>query len=165
MLRGSGDEGLNVSDADRLPSQVTDEYWVWAHARGGRASGIDSGGKWMVFVPIDKLDDWWVKLRDAVQSDRLGPSIKAPTALENPHEQNQRVRVIIVYSADYQDVEDVERVLGELRDMDVYWRLAYKTNEATLAGRYGDGSSLYVAQPGSRQADKRTQERRQGTPP
>jgi hypothetical protein len=58
--------------------------------------------------------------------------------------------LICVYTRDWQDRDDVRRVLGALRELGVSWRLAYKTDEATGAGVYGRGSSIYVSQPGSR---------------
>ncbi len=58
--------------------------------------------------------------------------------------------MICVYTRDWQDRDDVRRVLGALRELGVSWRLAYKTDEATGAGVYGRGSSIYVSQPGSR---------------
>jgi hypothetical protein len=51
-----------------------------------------------------------------------------------------------VYTRDWQDHGDVRRVLYGLRKLGVSWRLSYKTDEATGAGVYGRGSSLYVSQ-------------------
>jgi len=58
--------------------------------------------------------------------------------------------LICVYTRDWQDRDDVRRVLGALRGLGVSWRLAHKTDEVTGAGVYGRGSSIYVSQPGSR---------------
>jgi hypothetical protein len=61
-----------------------------------------------------------------------------------------------MYTRDWQDRDDALRVLGALRDLGVSWRLSYKTNEATGAGVYGQGSSVYVSQPGRRDFEDRT---------
>jgi hypothetical protein len=57
--------------------------------------------------------------------------------------------VIVVYTADWQDHDDVRRVLRELRRLGFGGRLSYKTDAATIAGRYGKGAATYVAAPGS----------------
>jgi len=66
------------------------------------------------------------------------------------------VKLICVYTRNWQDKDDVKRVLRRLRGLGVSWRLSYKTDEATVFGVYGAGSAAYVSQPGSRDFDDRT---------
>jgi hypothetical protein len=68
---------------------------------------------------------------------------------------NFRTRLICVYTADWHDKDYVRRALRRLREMDVSWRLSYKTDEATATRRYGSGTSIYVSQPGSDDFDDR----------
>lgn len=45
-------------------------------------------------------------------------------------------RVICVYAYDYQDKRDVMRIRQELRKLGFTNKLAYKTDEDTIAGKY-----------------------------
>ena len=85
-----------------------------------------------------------------------GISAKAATARHNDLVTSQRTKLICVYTRDWEDQDDVRRVLGQLRDLGVTWRLSYKTDEATLSGVYGTGLAIYVSQPGSLDFDDRT---------
>ena len=130
------------------PTQVTSEYWVLADGPGAAEADLERCGKWLVFVLPDQVDSWWARIREATEQGRLGIQAKAATALDNPLA-TSRGRLICVYTRDWQDHDDVRRVLGALRDMGICWRLSYKTDEATQADVYGRGASAYVSQPGS----------------
>ena len=111
----------------------------------------------MLFVPNQQVDSWWEKVREATQDGSLGIQAKAATARPNPRATSPQTKLICVYTRDWQDRDDVRRVLGKLRDLGVSWRLAYKTDEATVAGVYGRGASIYVSPPGSRDFEVRVQ--------
>jgi hypothetical protein len=66
------------------------------------------------------------------------------------------VRLICVYTSDWHDKDDVRRVLRGLRELGISWGLSYKTDEATLDGRYGSGVSIYVSQQGDDFDDRST---------
>jgi hypothetical protein len=137
----------------RRPSQVTGDYWVHASAPDHReqyAAGEGRSGKWLVYVPVARLDAWWELVRDATWRGDLGASAKAATARPNELQASPGNRLICVYTGDWQNLSDVRRVLGAVRDLGVSWRLPYKTDAATSAGVYGRGVSLYVSPPGSR---------------
>lgn len=137
------------------PSEFTGDYYVHVDTpRRSRTSGYV--GKWLVFVPVAEVDDWWLKIWTAVMRGRLGFRAKAATARENPLQRSSATRVICVYTGDWRDKADVGRVLTALRKLGVTWRLSYKTDDATLSGRYGDGSAIYVSQPGTVTFDDRT---------
>jgi hypothetical protein len=87
---------------------------------------------------------------------RLGISAKAATARHSELATSPRTKLICVYTRDWQDQDDVRRVLRQLRDLGVASRLSYKTDEATRLGAYGAGSAIYVSQPGSLGFDDRT---------
>lgn len=145
-----------TSPEDLPPSQVNDDYWVYAD--GPAADEADAGrtGKWLVFVPARQIDQWWELIRLTTGQGRLGISAKAATAHHNDLATSPRTRLICVYTRDWQDQDDVRRVLRQLRDLGVTSRLSFKTDEATLSGVYGAGSAIYVSQPGSLDFDDRT---------
>ncbi|MFB7919449.1 putative phosphothreonine lyase domain-containg protein [Streptomyces sp. NPDC056061] len=69
-------------------------------------------------------------------------------------------RPICIYTRDWHDVDDVQRVLTNLRTLGITDLLLYKTNSDTLNGRYDTGASTFVA-PAAKQKlviPKRTRE-------
>jgi Bles03-like protein len=79
-------------------------------------------------------------IRLATEQGRLGISAKAATARPSELTASQQTKLICVYTRSWQDHDDVRRVLRELRDLGVTWRLSYKTDEATASGVYGVGN-------------------------
>jgi hypothetical protein len=140
-----------------LPSQITDDYWFYAHGPAVCDADACRTGKWLVFVPARQVDRWWERVRLATEHGQLGTSAKAATARRNDLAASQRTKLICVYTRDWQDQDDVRRVLRQLRVLGVTSRLSYKTDEATMSGVYGAGAAIYVSQPGSPDFDDRTQ--------
>jgi hypothetical protein len=121
----------------RQPSTVTDEYWLYAKAPGASAVEVTRrSGKWLVFVPLARLDAVWAAIRRATRAGRLGYEAKTGTARPNPNAKQPGERVICVYTYDAADLDDVRRVRDELRRLGVTWKIPYKTDAATDAGRY-----------------------------
>lgn len=139
-----------------LPSQVTDNTWVYADGPAADEADTCRTGKWLVFVPARQIDPWWELIRLATEQGRLGVSAKAATARHNDLATSPRTKLICVYTRDWQDQDDLRCVLRQLRDLGVTSRLSYKTDQATLSDVYGTGSAIYVSQPGSREFDDRT---------
>jgi len=135
----------------RAPGSVTDAFWVAVTAPGVTPGG-ERSGKWLVFVPAAHHDEVWSRIAAATVAGRLGTAAKAQTAREAPYRAEGAPRLICVYTADHGDLADVERVLGGLRDLGIAGHLSYKTDAATLAGRYGKGTAAYVSRAGTRQA-------------
>jgi hypothetical protein len=124
-------------DDDRPPSQVTDDYWVYARRQRGRyPKATVRSGKWLLFVPNEKIDEAWATIRRATQEGRLGGSAKAATARPNRLATSPDTKVICVYTYDGDDRDDVGRVLRELRALGFGARLFWKADAATLAGVY-----------------------------
>src|SRR5215471_3709707 len=103
---------------DRKPSEVTDDYWVWAGGPPGEPIELDATGKWLVFVRADELDDWWETIAVATRRGELGCQAKAATARENPNA-HSNAKLICVYTRDWRDKDDVCRVLTRLRELGV----------------------------------------------
>jgi hypothetical protein len=136
------------TDGGPRPSTHNRGYWIFADRRAGEyPEGTERRGKWMVFVPVARVDDWWARIKRAVEEGRLGRSAKVATARPNPHAINPAERVICVYTYDaIEDKADTMRVREELRALGVTWPISYKLDSATAAGQYartGARASLY----------------------
>ncbi|KAF7362723.1 DUF1917-domain-containing protein [Mycena venus] len=75
-----------------------------------KATGMVEG-KWMLFPTIEEVNETWALVANATANNRLGTAAKIATAGK---EEGDRCRLICVYTRDFTDKEDVERVLLEL---------------------------------------------------
>lgn len=66
----------------------------------------------------------------------LGSSAKVAAARPNPNPTNSDTKVICVYTYDWTDKEDVQRVRQELRQLGITSKIPYKADVDTYAGRY-----------------------------
>jgi len=138
-------DGMDSLRDEDPPSEVHDAPWVRALRIGPMKDDVRSG-KWLLFVSNDDVDEVWSRIKTATEASRLGSEAKAATAAN----QNSRGKhVICVYTLDWQNQEDVGRVLRELRRMGFAGRVSYKRDSDTLAGVYGSGAATYVSQPDS----------------
>lgn len=120
----------------RRPSIVTDDYWLFAEAKDKRFPQSGRAGKWLLFVPLTKIDEVWSIIKFATESGRLGIASKVATAKDNPNARDRSTKVICVYTYDHEDEKDVMRVREELRRLGFDNKIPYKTDEATRAGKY-----------------------------
>lgn len=119
------------------PSLVTDDYWVYAERKTGvYPTATERSGKWLIFVPLPNIDAVWERVRAATEAGKLGDSAKTATAMQNPNAVDQTKKVICVYTYDWQDKEDVMRIRAELRNIGISWKIPYKADVDTDAGRY-----------------------------
>ncbi|MGG2463814.1 putative phosphothreonine lyase domain-containing protein [Streptomyces sp. RGM 3693] len=132
------------------PATTTDTHWLWAFAP--KADEPPTWGKWLWFLPMATLDTGWRLIHDAVRASQLGPVAKAGTLINAARGDDTR-RVICIYTADLHErtatKAEAERVLLALRHLGVPHRLAYKTNDTTHAGIYGDGAATFVSPTGT----------------
>lgn len=135
-------------DQHPAPSKITEEFWVGTVAPPSPVARGPRSGKWLIFTPPEDHDDVWDKIRAATELGRLGYSAKAATALQG-RANRAGALVTCVYTHDYEDHDDIRRVLAALRELGIEGRLSYKSDEATLQGTYGRGTAIYVSQPGS----------------
>ena len=126
------------SKAVKLPSQEYDAYWIWQDAPPHISDKGPTLGKWLVFKHMSCIDQVWEKIRKAVASGELGATgSKVSTMRDNPNASNPAIKVICVYTTK-ETMDDVGMKLIQL----VKQTIRYKTDEATLSGRYtcrGDG--------------------------
>jgi hypothetical protein len=120
-----------------VPSGTTQMYWIIQEAPDISPNAIEDelAGKWLIFLPQDQVDAAWKKVRDATCANILGISAKVSTAKPNPDSRDQ-MKVIYVYTADWQDEPEVMRVREELRKLGFIDRIGYKRNIETFKGEY-----------------------------
>lgn len=124
---------------DERPSAPAAAKAFWLDARCCRdrpAVPTRRSGKWLIFVPQETVGELWEAVRRLVEAGELGEAAKVSTMRPNPNAKDPDKHVIVVYTDDHEAVEDVRRVRDRLRAIGVTWRIPYKTDEATLAGRY-----------------------------
>lgn len=110
----------------------------------------------MVFPSAASGDATWDRIAEATHGGRLGVGAKAATARSDPEDRGPHRSAIMVYTRDWQDKEDVRRVLVALRRLGITQRLSYKTDSATMEGIYGTGAAIYVSQPGASDFEDRS---------
>ena len=128
------------------PSQVTDEYWLFAERKQGMyPPHSKSGGKWLIFVPFERIDQVWSKIRLATEAGRLGEMSKVATAKDNSNATNSSAKVICVYTYDWTDEEDVMRIRQELRQLGITRKIPYKADEDTESGKYANQGTKRIS--------------------
>jgi superfamily II DNA or RNA helicase len=123
---------------DRRPSEVFEQYWIHAERKDPDSypEHGERGGKWMLFIKTAEIDEWWAKIKAATESGLLGSSAKVATMKPNPNTAANDTRLICVYTHDLDDDRDCLRVRQALRDLGVTWKIPYKTDADTYAGKY-----------------------------
>ena len=123
--------------AEYKPSEVIDTPWIYAHRKvGSYSKATENSGKWLIFTPIEKVDETWAVIKEATEAGKLGDSVKVATMYPNPYNKDPSRRVICVYTYDWTDEVDVHRVRQVLRELGFTWKLAYKADRDTLEGKY-----------------------------
>ncbi len=124
------------------PSKLKTRAWMDAHnSHLNYPDATEKNGKWLVFVKFEELDSWFQKVKAALDAGSLGKSMKSSTGLSN----RGVMAVIIVYTYNYDDVEDVKRVRKVLREIGITWKIPYKTDEDTLMGRYSKNGDTRIS--------------------
>ena len=123
-------------DTDLTPTSTTTDFWVAAfRQRKDYPESNENCGKWLIFVSPLRVDELWSTIRSATEAGLLGESAKCSTARPNPNAVDGN-HVICVYTYDWTDTGDVKRIRGELRKLGVDWKIPYKSDADTNAGRY-----------------------------
>jgi hypothetical protein len=132
----------SVPSDSRQPTEVFDAYWIFAERRDSKSypASTERRGKWLLFIKTAEIDEWWSRIKAATENDLLGCSAKVATMRENPNAVSRDTKVICVYTYDVEDDADRTRIRQALRDLGVTWKIPYKTDEATYAGKYSFNS-------------------------
>lgn len=97
-------------------------------------------GKWIIFLTEKTWENWWSIIKKATEKGELGISAKYlydPNFIGNKANRG----VICVYTKDYRDKGEVFKVRNKLKELGFVQPLAYKTDEATLQGKYSYNTS------------------------
>lgn len=138
MTNSSQSDG-NEHTEHLKPSQVNDVYWLFAKRETGTyPQHTEFGGKWLIFVSIDQIDEVWEKIKNATISGVLGGQSKVATDKPNPNARDSKQKVICVYTYDWKDTNDVMRVRNSLREIGISWKIPYKADKETRSGVYAN---------------------------
>lgn len=99
----------------------------------------------MLFIKIPEIDEWWLKVKAATQNGLLGSSAKVATMKPNPNSASPDTRVVCIYTYDIRDEADCTRVRNALRDLGVTWKIPYKTDADTYAGKYSKRGNVRIS--------------------
>jgi Domain of unknown function (DUF1917) len=113
------------------PSKEQKGFFIEASVPVQYPRHTERGGKWLLFVDRERVDEVWQKVCDALAAGRLGDCAKVSTARPNPNSTDSRKHVICVYTYDSEDSEDVMRIRASLRKLGFVSPIAYKTDQAT----------------------------------
>jgi hypothetical protein len=120
------------------PTELPDRDWLYAvRKKGTYPKPTDRSGKWLIFVPVEKVDALWKKVRAATEEGQLGDRSRVATGKEpTPWAEEPDSKVIAVYTYDSEDKKDVMRIREKLRTLGFKQELHYKTDADTAAGNY-----------------------------
>lgn len=117
---------------EKKPSEIYDKLWIYQDAPESCENRGDTLGKWLIFKKTSKIDETWEEVRKLVESGELGATAaKVSTMKDNPNASNKRMKVICVYTTK-EDIDDIGLKLIQV----IKHTIKYKTDEATLAGKY-----------------------------
>ena len=135
-----------ISPEEPGPSQVIDEYWLFAERKSGTYPASTANcGKWLIFIRRSEIDAWWTKIRAATEQGRFGNSAKVSTLKSKPNVSDPNEHVICVYTYDWTDEKDVRRVRRALGELGVDWKISYKTDQDTNAGLYAANGNSRIS--------------------
>jgi len=126
------------------PSTCLSDFFLYADNPKVKEADIDDTkvGKWLLFENKERIDELWRIVSSETIKGQLGVSAKVSTFL-NPN--TTKSYMICVYTADYTNLDDVNQVRQQLRELGITQKIPYKTDSATIKGIYGKGSSLYYS--------------------
>jgi hypothetical protein len=135
------------------PSNIFDQYWLYAHNKTNNITIQDSFvGKWMLFVLNNDMDNIWDIIKNETENGNLGISSKIATMKNNPNTLNNSYKVICVYTYDYSDKDNVEKIGKKLIELlNLNKPIYYKTDQQTIENNYrikgSKKASLYRLKP------------------
>jgi hypothetical protein len=101
-------------------------------------------GKWVVESARDAHEETWQTVKSATRSGRLGFAARTTVTSDGSHRP-----VTLVYTYDFEDHDDVLRVLAALRGLGFADRLSYASGEDTAGRPYDEDVTIYVSEPGA----------------
>jgi len=115
------------------PTAVIDKFWINAvNCDFPYQKHTKDGGKWLVFIKKVFVDECWLTVKKALFDGKLGRHAKVSTSKPNNLKSKKGVSVICVYTYDYSDKNDVQRIKNEILKLNlplVYEKLFYETDK------------------------------------
>lgn len=106
-------------------------------------------GKWMLFPSMERVDAVWAAVVGTTVRGELGIGAKVATNSEN---EESKARLICIYTRDYEDLDDIRRVIEKLVDLElvtektrpIYYKAdAYTYLDISSGNPYGLKVSLF----------------------
>ena len=119
------------------PSTCFSNYWIYADYSKyifQKPLAEREVGKWLFFEKVDRIDSIWEIIKNATEHGYLGPYSKVSTQKRSSENFDKNTFVICVYTEDFNNKEDINRVEKKLRDLGIKNELSYKLNKD--AGKY-----------------------------
>ena len=132
-----------TSELNFEPSKIRDAYWIESAAPSG--SWSENSGKWLLFISTGRIDSVWRIINLETKAGRLGIAAKVATAKHNELSTSASVRLICVYTYDCNDLDDVRRVRQQLRELGFIKKISYKTDAATIEGKYSQNGDKKIS--------------------
>jgi len=130
---------------ERLPSQEKEDYWIYAlNETGNYTLKRGDSGKWLLFEDRTTIDAVWNIIKEGTRQGLFGNTAKVSTARPNKNASNQEQAVICIYSADFDDQEDVKRIEENIRSLGIEHKLVYKLDKDV--GKYEHKGHKNLAQ-------------------
>ena len=127
--------------------------WLRAESPSTQPYDRDLVGKWQLFIPRSAIDDVWASIAAAIERGELGISGKVSTTLADPRAHDANAHVVILYAADWRDVDDLRRMLRRIRAAGMVQPLYFKRDSETLSSQYSDRGPRTVSVWGSPAGD------------
>ena len=127
------------------PSRARDRYWLESAAPTPTGDWSVNSGKWLLFIPLARIDEVWGIIDFETRSGKLGIAAKVATAKSNSLATSRHTRLICVYTYDCTDLEDVRKVRHRLRELGFTKKIPYKTDSATASGKYSQNGDKKVS--------------------
>jgi hypothetical protein len=114
---------LNSERDERVPSQVSADFWIGAYRRvpGYPQAGA---GKWLIHARSAHIDNLWRIVMLATEEGYLGSYSKVSTA-SLPYTEATGIYVICIYTYDRNDREDILRIREALRELGIEQKIQY----------------------------------------
>lgn len=138
----------HVND-NSLPSDTHDSYFIFEYnAKIDKKYdyNYNESGKWMMFFPLDQIDEKWKLAKQLYNSEKLIgiKSMKVSTMKPNERASNQTDKVIIFYCGPVSDEENLKKygrnLIKCLDYKPVNKFMCYKSDIQTLQGTVATGN-------------------------
>lgn len=127
------------------PSKNVHTNWLNSHSpKLEEFKSDDKKGKWCIQVPVEEIDSAWEKIKNACKNDDLMLA-KCSTALQS-NTPEYPLFLICVYTKDWDNKEDVQKVRQFLKDIGFTQPLKYKRDIETINGVYNSEDEFYIVE-------------------